>query len=247
MTSKSSMLPIALGVGLLSCLSSAIGGGVYQGFIPNPLKKKKDPWKEGDGQENIIIGAENYKIMGTENYVTTGDDMMNVPYAFHNYQLYAYNPNSTTLITGIDTFNKEEGKCPDGTLDCLYFLRVENGRAVDITDKNGNKLIQKFVDDLYDGKLPMIDEVSISADGVIPWDDSPNDKGIKLSENNIVMRYLKGKWVEAKPGENMDIGLYLISLMALYKKTGRPKPNVVIDIPALKRPNRQAGVSSALK
>ena len=34
-----------------------------------------------------------------------------------------------------------------------------------------------------------------------------------------------------------SVGLYLLLVMILYKLTGKPKPNVVIDLPAKKRAN----------
>jgi hypothetical protein len=35
--------------------------------------------------------------------------------------------------------------------------------------------------------------------------------------------------------QDMTVTKYLINLMVLYKASGKPKPNIVIDLPALKR------------
>jgi hypothetical protein len=57
------------------------------------------------------------------------------------------------------------------------------------------------------------------------------------------------KWVRIEPGVNkeyqlkdggvlkqdMNITRYLVLLMVMYKASGKPKPNIVIDSPAVKR------------
>jgi hypothetical protein len=188
--------------------------------------------------ETIIIGGEEEQTGGTEGYVMMANK--NVPLEVSPYNLYAYNPNSTSDPNrgGVDIFNEDDGKCPDGTLDCLYFEKVTNGRVTDITDKDGNKLVQQFVDDFYDGKLPLLDRL---------FEDKPQIlETLKLSEDNKLMELKvtppesEGEtgttsWVKIKPGIDKPVGQYLIITMALYKVTGKPKPNVVIDLPAVER------------
>ena len=192
--------------------------------------------------ETIIIGGEEEQTGGTEGYVMMANK--NVPLEVSPYNLYAYNPNSTSDPNrgGADIFNEDDGTCPDGTLDCLYLERVTNGRVTDITDKDGNKMVQQFVDDFYDGKLPLLDRL---------FEDKPQIlETLKLSEDNKLMELkevrggesLNGEvteatssWVKIKPGIDKPVGQYLIITMALYKVTGKPKPNVVIDLPAVER------------
>ena len=188
--------------------------------------------------ETIIIGGEEEQTGGTEGYVMMANK--NVPLEVSPYNLYAYNPNSTSDPNrgGVDIFNEDDGKCPDGTLDCLYFEKVTNGRVTDITDKDGNKMVQQFVDDFYDGKLPLLDQL---------FEDKPQIlETLKLSEDNKLMELKvtppesEGEtettsWVKIKPGIDKPVGQYLIITMALYKLTGKPKPNVVIDLPAVER------------
>tara|TARA_B110000483_G_C18024545_1_gene476292 strand:- start:59 stop:754 length:696 start_codon:yes stop_codon:yes gene_type:complete len=188
--------------------------------------------------ETIIIGGEEEQTGGTEGYVMMANK--NVPLEVSPYNLYAYNPNSTSdpNMGGVDIFNEDDGKCPDGTLDCLYFEKVTNGRVTDITDKDGNKMVQQFVDDFYDGKLPLLDQL---------FEDKPQIlETLKLSEDNKLMELKvtppesEGEtettsWVKIKPGIDKPVGQYLIITMALYKVTGKPKPNVVIDLPAVER------------
>lgn len=188
--------------------------------------------------ETIIIGGEEEQTGGTEGYVMMANK--NVPLEVSPYNLYAYNPNSTSdpNMGGVDIFNEDDGKCPDGTLDCLYFEKVTNGRVTDITDKDGNKMVKQFVDDFYDGKLPLLDQL---------FEDKPQIlETLKLSEDNKLMELKvtppesEGEtettsWVKIKPGIDKPVGQYLIITMALYKVTGKPKPNVVIDLPAVER------------
>ena len=51
------------------------------------------------------------------------------------------------------------------------------------------------------------------------------------------MKHFSGddSWENVNPGTDMPVGLYLLLVMVLYKMTGKPKPNVVIDLPAVKR------------
>jgi hypothetical protein len=193
------------------------------------------------GPETIVIGGEEEQTGDTEGYVMMANK--NVPLEVSAYNLYAYNPNSTSYPDegGADIFNEDDGKCPDGTLDCLYFERITDGRVTDITDKDDNKLVQQFVNDFYDGKLPLLDDV-VQLLEALP----PRYSTFKLSEDNKLMN-LKvtppeseeetetTSWVKVKPGTDMSVGEYLIKTMALYKLTGKPKPNVVIDLPVVER------------
>lgn len=186
---------------------------------PSPEPSVQEP-------ETIVIGG-GEQTSGSEGYVMMIDQ--SVPLDVSPYNLYAYNPNSTSdpNVGGADIFNEDEGKCPDGTLDCLYFERVTDGRVTNITDKDGNKLIQQFVDDFYDGKLPLLDPI---------MEDPRFIERTKLSEDNKLMKLLgDGSWEKVNPGTDMPVGQYLMILMVLYKATGKPKPNVVIDLPAVER------------
>ena len=185
--------------------------------------------------ETIVIG-ESEQTSGSEGYVMSAND--NVSLDVSPYNLYAYNPNSISNPNsdGADIFNEDEGKCPDGTLDCLYFERITNGRVTDITDKDGNKLVQQFVDDFYDGKLPLLDKMFEEKPQILEQN--------KLSEDNKLMKLKDGSWVKINPGTDMPVGQYLIMVMALYKVTGKPKPNVVIDLPAVERSGPASSAST---
>jgi hypothetical protein len=186
---------------------------------PSPGPSVQEP-------ETIVIGG-GEQTSGSEGYVMSANE--NVPLDVSPYNLYAYNPNSTSdpNFGGADIFNEDEGTCPDGTRGCLYFERVTDGRVTDITDKDGNQLIQQFVDDFYDGKLPLLDQMLEDKPQVLEQN--------KLSEDNKLMKLKDGSWVKINPGTDMPVGQYLTIVMVLYKATGKPKPNVVIDLPAVER------------
>ena len=192
--------------------------------------------------ETIVIGGQEEQTSGTENYMSM-PDTLEVPASVSEYTVIAYDPESTSLDTASSWEEKEE--CPGGGYDCLYIERVnENGRVTAITDKDGNDFLQKFSDDLYNGKLKWIDEAIQN-----PTNLARMTQRYKLSDDNQLMFKVDDKWVRVEPGANkkyqlkdggmltqdMTVTKYLINLMVLYKASGKPKPNIVIDLPAVKR------------
>lgn len=214
-----------------------IGVGGYHFFT----KGKAEPGESGE-PETIVIGGGEKQTSGTENYMSM-PDTAEVPVSVSEYTVIAYDPESTSLDTASSWEEKEE--CPGGGYDCLYIERVnENGRVTAITDKDGNDFLQKFTDDLYNGKLKWIDEAIQN-----PTNLARMSQRYKLSDDNQLMFKVDDKWVRVEPGANkeyqlkdggmltqdMTVTKYLINLMVLYKASGKPKPNIVIDLPALKR------------
>lgn len=216
-------------VGVL-CVSSCLTSSVRYAMSTSTSTSTSKPATES-GAETIVIG-------GTENYISMPDTKA-VPITFSEYPVYAYDQTSNSDMHAEfwDT-NKE---CPGGGFDCLYVERVENGRVTAITDKDGNDLIQKFVDDLYGGNLPLIDKMIEEKGRILK-------KSRKLSTDNKLMMKMGEEWRELKPNVKqivqvgdgtreffMPVGQYLTNLMLLYKMSGKPKPVVVIDLPAKKR------------
>lgn len=209
-----------------SCLTSSVRSAMAS--MSNSSEKKKND----RGGEVIVIG-------GTEGYISM-PDTKEVPTSVSEYTVIAYEPDSTSMNTASSW--EENKECPGGGHDCLYIERVENGRVTSITDKDGNDFLQKFVDDLYSGKLDKIDKMIA--------DDYENMKKTrKLSEDNKLMAKVGDNWVKIDPGTkyefdlegggkqeiNMPISQYLVILMVLYKAEGKPKPTIKIDMPAVKR------------
>ena len=224
-----------------SCLTSSVRSAMSS-MSPSKATGEKKPDDEG---EVIVIG-------GTEGYISM-PDVAEVPTSVSEYTVIAYDPDSASLNSASSW--EENKECPGGGHDCLYIERVENGRVTAITDKDGNDFLQKFVDDLYAGKLSKIDDM-------IENDYENMKKTKKLSEDNKLMGKFNDKWIKLDPGTtyefddgnggkqeiNMPISQYLAILMVMYKAEGKPKPTIKIDMPAKKRKvmlSQTLGASSA--
>jgi|MEHZ01.5.fsa_nt_MEHZ011474786.1_1 hypothetical protein len=171
--------------------------------------------EDGSSIEEYRTGRENYMVFPR------------VEESVSPYPVYAYNPNDSnvgnSLMGSDETWNTETGKCPDGTLDCLYYERVTDGRVTAITDKNGKDLIKTFVDDFWDGKLTVFDE-----------NMTVFDEAAQLNEGGqLTFSGPDGETMIAKPGVNATTGMFLVMLMVkLKQKYPDTKPVIKIDMPA---------------
>ena len=170
--------------------------------------------EDGSSIEEYRTGRENYMVFPR------------VEESVSPYPVYAYNPNDSnvgnSLMGSDETWNTETGKCPDGTLDCLYYERVTDGRVTAITDKNGKDLIKTFVDDFWDGKLTVFDE-----------NMTVFDEAAQLNEGGQLTKDYGGETIIIKPGVNATTGMFLVMLMIkLKQKYPNNKPVIKIDMPA---------------
>ena len=206
-------------------MSLFIGAGVLSVLIMSSGFAAMTKGAMAKGEVIVIGGPESYISMPSTD---------KVPTSVSEYFVIAYDPDSTSSSYASSWEENEE--CPGGGHDCLYIERVENGRVTAITDKDGNDFLQKFVDDLYAGKLSKIDDMDLEN----------IKKTKKLSEDNKLMAKLGDDWVKIEPGKTYKVGedgtfgpisisQYLPLLMVLYKAEGKPKPTVKIDMPAVKR------------
>ena len=156
--------------------------------------------------ETIRISDEGSMI---ENYIIMPD---NIDY---EYQTYAYNPKDISLNGSAITFDYETNKCPDGTLDCLYYTRVEDGRVTSISDKDGIELIDKFTEDLWNGRLELL-ETPESVEMM---------KKYELNEKRQLMR--DGKVL--KPGVDLNVGQYLLIFSIMYRVGAAAPPKIIYD------------------
>ena len=151
-----------------------------------------------------------------ENYIVM-PDTIDIDY---EYQTYAYNPAETNINGSAMTFDKQTNKCPDGTLDCLYYTRVEDGKVKSITDKDGVELIEKFSNDLWSGKLKLLETP----------DSVEMMKAYELNDKRQLMR--DGKVL--KPGVDLTVGQYLMIFSIMYRAVSTVQPNIVYNFPAKK-------------
>lgn len=215
-----------------SCLTSSVRSAMATSVSTSVSTSKP-------AVETIVIGGgtETY-VSGTENYISI-PDTTEVPVTFSEYPVYAYDQKSTSDMHAESWHTNKE--CPGGGFDCLYVERVENGRVTSITDKDGNDMIQQFVDDLYDGNLPLLDKM-------IEEKGEKLKENRKLSKDNKLMMKIGDEWKEIQPNVKQvfdresfnqtiefPVGQYLLHMMVIYKMSGKPKPKVVLDLPAKKR------------
>ena len=217
-------------VGLVVVLIILGGAAVLVYMNKDKLFKKKEvEVEEVEVDEGPVVNVtedgssiEKYRS-GTENYIA----FPRVDESVSPYVVYAYNPNdskvSPQMMGSDETWNSDTKKCPDGTLDCLYYERVTGGRVTAITDKNGKDLIQSFIDDHWGGKLTAIDENA---------DSFP----LKMDNGGAMYKELGGKKMYLKPGVNFPPGVFMLALLInLKKKYPNKKPIVKIDLPAKTR------------
>jgi len=178
-------------------------------------------WGGDSSKKGIVITitehGTRYEQGRRENYVLSPD----VGSSVSQYPVYAYNPNEAHASDL--TWNSATQKCPDGTFDCLYYERIERGRVTKITDKNGNDLIKKFVDDLYADNLDSFDELSRTL-----LDRSRLDEDGRLYGKND-----DGDEKEVIPGEDLPMSMIILITAVLHKLSGKPKPVFKLDYPAL--------------
>jgi hypothetical protein len=199
---------------------------------PKNVPTSEEEETTSEEEETIVIG-------GKETYITMPSAEV-VPMSFSEYPVYVYDRDSTRANSA-EFWDKNNNECPGGGFDCVYSEKVVDGRVVAITDKDGNDFIQQFVDDLYAGKLSLIDEMLEEKESFLRTN--------KLSEDNKLMRKVGEEWKVITPNLEettaskgggketfmMPVGQYLLLTMLLYKMSGKPKPKVVIDLPAKKR------------
>ena len=216
-------------VGLVVVLIILGGAAVLVYMNKDKLFKKKEV-EEVAVDEGPVVNVtedgssiEKYRS-GTENYLA----FPKVDKSVSPYTVYAYNPNDSKVTSNMmgssETWNNDTKKCPDGTLDCLYYERVTDGRVTAITDKDGKDLIKTFIDDYWGGKLTAFDEHAAS----FPVDMDEGGQLIATKPN--------GETLFLKPGVNAPPGMFLLALMInLKKKYPKKKPVIKIDLPAKTR------------
>ena len=181
--------------------------------------------------ETILVTEEGSIYKQTESGSTTENYMafpMNIPKSVSENFVYAYNPNDTavnasTLTGSNQTWVNQTNKCPDYTYNCLFYERVEDGRVKKITNNEGVDLLEQFTNDLYDGKLSVYTENKKQITDMYELDE----------EGRLYVKRpdLPGGKILAKPGVNSAPGMFFLALILVYWATGKPKPNIVIDLP----------------
>lgn len=197
--------------------------------------------------ETILVTEEGSIYKQTESGSTTENYMafpMNIPTSVSENFVYAYNPNDTavnasTLMGSNQTWVNQTNKCPDYTYNCLFYERVEDGRVKKITNNKGVDLLEQFTNDLYDGKLSVYTENKKQITDMYELDE----------EGRLYVKRpdLSGGKILAKPGVNSAPGMFFLALILMYWATGKPKPNIVIDLPNKTRAEIMTNIKNITK
>ena len=146
------------------------------------------------------------------------------------------------------TFNFETNMCADGTQNCLYEEKFdENRKLIGITNAQGDDFIQKFIDDIYSGKVDF--DITRDMGG---GRGSQNLK--KLIKNMITFDTTTGKLsfsrpgqtpptIELIPGNNVNrgqgvvdgkmkvpVGQMIMFIIFYYYANDLPKPTIKFNI-----------------
>jgi len=220
-TGGTSLLPVFL---LLVVLVAGILAFIYKDEIMTFVNKQLNPEKKS-ARETVVITSEGsgYETeTKTEEYTIMP---LNLPESVSIYPAFAYNPNDTDVDGGPMTFNKDDVTCPDGTYDCLYYERVENGKVTKITNKEGVDFIELFTNDLYSGKLSLI------------TGDMINEKKTRFMMNEkaeLLGIRDNGTFAKMKPGIDFPFPTYILVFLIMYKDTfkDKPKPKIRLNYDA---------------
>ena len=148
---------------------------------------------------------------------------------------YAYDPASGTMSANggfTTTFDGNTGKCSDGTKSCIFEENYDSERKlIDITNEDGESLINKFSDDLWSGRIVFTDAAKENF-----------NKNITFENNKL---YIKD-WVctTGEGGEencdevlgaeitpkNTPPGLIVLMTLFWYKANDKPRPTIKFDI-----------------
>jgi len=121
-------------------------------------------------------------------------------------------------VPRFNVIDETTGECVNPN-DCKKFTENldSSNKLIDIKAADGTDFIETIANDVYSGKLVLPDNIISSID----FDFDTGVMSGKDSEGNI--------GTVIKPGENFAIGFYLAILFTLYKKAGKPKPNIKFD------------------
>jgi hypothetical protein len=137
-----------------------------------------------------------------------GTDPMSYWYDVENYDSTKPNFNVIDITTG-ECLNPNDCKKFTENLD-------SSNKLIDIKAADGTDFIETVGNDVYSGKLVLPEKAF---------------EEIKFDFNTGVMSGEEpgGSIITLKPGENFAIGLYVVMLYSMYKRAGKPKPNIKFD------------------
>ena len=147
---------------------------------------------------------------------------------------YVYDPvgGGTTAQGGFTTtFDNNTGLCSDGTRDCIYTEVYDSARMLtNIVNEKGEHMIEKFVDDLWSGKLQFSDENKEQFKKIITFEDG---KLYMLMEDGTTKLQIVpgGKFGPTTDGKmNVTPGMIVLWVSLYYKFHNKTKPFIELNL-----------------
>jgi hypothetical protein len=220
-----------------------LAGGGY--FAYTKYGKKDSAGSAGSAGDTITLGTDGVTRSGgstTETYLA----MPLNTYCSHSSgnpdwcnltptteMQYVYDPvgggmnNSGSFTT---TFDNNTGLCSDGTRDCIYTEVYDSARMLThIVNEKGENMVDKFVDDLWSGKLQFSDENIEEFKKMVTFEDGKLYIVMKMGNND------EDKKIQIVPGTKMGPttdgkmevppGIIILWVSFYYKFNNKPKPN----------------------
>lgn len=153
---------------------------------------------------------------------------------------YVYDPiggsmNSNGAIK--TTYDFETQVCSDGTTDCVYtenFSKDGERKLIGITNAKGEDFIQKFIDDVWSGKIDLNKMTAIKDQfkDIIEFDKTTGEMFMNRG----------GKRVKLIPGYaqlhggpditefNISVGMMILYIIFYYYWNDLPKPTITLDL-----------------
>ena len=148
---------------------------------------------------------------------------------------YVYDPvgGSTTDVGGFKTtFDNNTGLCSDGTRDCIYTEVYDSARILtQIVNEKGEHMIEKFVTDLWSGKLQFSDTTIDLFKKIVRFE---NGKLYMLIDEDGTSK------LQIVPGSNMEAmadgkitltpGMIILWVSLYYKFNNKTKPFIELNL-----------------
>ena len=144
------------------------------------------------------------------------------------------------------TYNFDTQLCSDGTTDCVYtekFSEDDDRKLIGITNAKGEDFIQKFIDDIWSGKIdlnkkvpdPNTGKMSLLKDQfkeIIEFDKTTGEMFMNRGEKRV--KLIPG-YVQFDGGPditelNISVGMMILYIIFYYYGNDLPKPTIKLDL-----------------
>jgi hypothetical protein len=222
-----------------------VGYFAYTKYVKKDSSDTTDPGPAGSVSDTITIGTDGV----TRSAGSTTETYLEMPLTTYCSQstgnptwcnltpttevLYVYDPEGGGMSeTGqaITTFDTHTGLCSDGTRDCIYSEVYDSERMlIDIVNEKGERMIDKFIDDVWSDKLQIPSNQVETFKKVVKFEDDKlyfvmDDDGssrVPVVPGNITEPITDDNKMEMPPGAIM----LWVSFYYKFNNKAKPKFN----------------------